>query len=662
MKNKKVLISLLVVLIGYGLYQVYVFYLDTSDSIQSIYLVPKDAVYIIETQKPIDNWAKISESDAWQHLQQNSYFNQLTKNLNKLDTIFKQKKGVLDRIGNRELLISAHVYSPKKYGFFYVIDLQKIAKLNLLKKHLNTLVNSNFKISKRKYHEHEITEVYDVKKRETLYICFIKNQFIASYTHTLVEASIDQYLEPTIGRDLNFIEVKKEIGYSDLFRLYFQYDYLDDYVHTLSNKSSYLTSTLSNSLNWSGFRFKLDDNTIVANGTTNTKKQASTYLKALQKSGKGERTIPRVTPKETAFYLSFSFSSFSEFYENFERVQKEDPEKFRHYIDGTEKVENFLDIDLKAHFMSWIDNEMALLQMHSSVSDSRKNVALVLKTKDINDANNNLNFILSQIRKKSPVKFKAVAYKGHTIKFMSIKGFFKLLLGNLFEDIEKPYYTTIEDYVIFSNDPNTLKTIINKYEEGETLANFEDYKTFNLKFNTRSSVFAFVNTPSLYNNVYDFVDPTKKKELKSNKDYFICFPQLGLQLIPDKSSFDSKIAINYESPEVVKTKYLFRDSRIQTNEDNLIEEFSESTLDKDRIFNIPELFPPDLTAREYIEKYSNGHTKFSVQLKDGLKHGKYRAYYRNGVLKISGRFRKDKQQGTWRAYNLKKDLVFKKRF
>jgi len=662
MKKRTIISILLTLIVGYGLYQVYVFYFDNNDNIQSIYLVPKDAVYIIESQEPVDNWDAVSKSDIWKHLNTNSYFNTLAKNLNKLDTIFKQKQGVFNRIGNREVLISAHVYAPKKYSFLYVVDLQKIAKLNLVKNNLNSLINSSYKVSKRKYHEHEITEVYDTKSRETLYISFIKNQMIVSYVHTLVEASIDQYAEPEIGRNLNFIEVKKQVGHDDMFRLYFQYDYLDEYIKVFSNKPGYTTETLSKSLEFSGFSFDLDDNTIIANGITNTNDQASSYLKALQKSGKGKRTIVKVAPKETALYLSFGFSSFEEFYENFESIQKQSPEQFKRYLDGTEQIENFLKINLKEHFMSWIDDEIALLQLHSNVSESSKDVALVLKTNDVDDAKENLDFILEQIRKRSPVKFKTINYKGYDINFLSIKGFFKILLGNLFSEIEKPYFTIIEDYVVFSNEPNTLKSIINSYSNKQTLDTFDAFDDFSDNFDRRSSIFAYINTPSVYNNAYNFVDYATKKQLKSNKDYFICFPLIGVQLTPEKNFFESKIVIDYEAPEDVKAKYTFNDNIIPTAKNNTNPEVNSNTIDKNTVFNINEIYPTDLTANQFVKKHNNGKTKFIVELKDGLKHGKYQEFYPNGALKISGKYKKDKQSGTWRVYDLKENIVFKKRF
>ncbi|WP_028281993.1 DUF3352 domain-containing protein [Olleya marilimosa] len=661
MKKRSLFLLIITFIISFGLYQVYVFYFDNNDNIQSIYLVPKDAVYIIESQKPINNWNDISKSDIWKHLNTNTYFNTLAKNLNKLDTIFKQKQGVFNRIGNREILISAHVYAPKQYGFLYVVDLQKIAKLNVVKNNLNTIINSNYKVSKRHYKEHEITEIYDLKNHETLYISFIKNQMIASYTHTLVEASIDQYSNPEIGRNLNFIEVKKHVGYNDMFRLYFQYDYLDEFVNVFSDTPGDLTKTLSKSLEFSGFSFDLEKNAIIANGITNTNNQASTYLKALQKSGQGKRTIKNIVPKNTAIYLSFGFKSFEDFYSNFETIQKENPEQFKSYVEGTSQIESFLKINLKTHFMSWIDDEIALIQLHSNVSDSKKDVALILKTKAIDDAKDNLDFILEQIRKRTPVKFKEVNYKGYAINFMSIKGFFKILLGDLFSNIEKPYFTIIEDYVIFSNEPNTLKSIINAYTNKETLNYFKPFNDFDNRFDNKSSVFAYINTPNLYNTAYDFVDIATKKQLKTNKDYFICFPQIGIQLTPSKNDFKSQLILEYQTPDKVKSSYTFDDAKpktVITTPTSLTEE----NINKDTVFNIPELYPSDLTARVFTKKYSNGNTKFSVELKDGLKHGSYEAYYQNGNLKISGKYRKDKQVGTWKAYDINENLIFKTRF
>ncbi len=658
MIKKRILFSFLGVFGLYLVYLLYIFVLSPKTNLQSVYLIPKDAVFVIESEKPVESWKKVSESDAWHHLQKNGYFAELTENIQKVDTIFNNKRKLFELFDGRSLFISIHMISAKDYGIFYVLDLKRIAKLKLLKTYLNTLLNENYTLSKRNYHNHEILEIYDRKSKETMHLAFIKNQLVASYTHTLVEASIDQYQEPVLGRDLNFIQVNQKVGYEDLFRLYLQYDYLDEYYGRFSNQPSDWMKRISENFKFSGFSFDLDKNSMItANGFTNISFTNENYLEALQKSGTAKRTIAQIAPKRTALYISYGFDSFSEFYKNFEQVQEaSSSEEYESYKAGIQKVEKFLKIDVKENFVDWIGDEIALLQIQSDISKGKNDLALVLKAKDSTAAKTNLDFVLNQIKKKTPVKFKAIPFKKHQINFLSIKGFFKILLGNRFKEFDKPYFSQIEDYVVFSNNPNTLKTIISNYAENETLASSDDFLAFNKKFEAKSSLFVYSNIPILYNNMYALADRSTKTQLRKNKDFIICFPQVGFQLTPEDNLFESTLIVNYEDVEKVKVNSQFEE--VPKNE----KQASKTNEITDAVFNLSPIYPTDLNAKSFAKKYSNGSIRFEVDLKDGLKNGRYQEYYANGEKKITGRFRKDEQVGTWRYYDLEGELLRKKRF
>ena len=658
MIKKRILFGFIGIFTLYLFYLLYIFVLSPKTNLQSIYLIPKDAVFVIESEKPVESWKKISDSNGWHHLQKNSYFAELTENIQKADTIFNNKRKLFEFFDGRSLFISVHMISEKDYGIFYVLDLKRIAKLKLLKTYLNTLLNKAYVLSKRSYHNHEILEIYDRQSKETMHLAFIKNQLIASYTHTLVEASIDQYQEPFLGRDLNFIEINQKVGYEDLFRLYLQYDYLDDYYKRFSNQPSDWINRLSDNFKFSGFSFNLDNNsTITASGFTNISAGNENYLEALQKSGTAKRSIPKIAPKRTALYISYGFNSFSEFYKNFEIVQEASSSvQYESYKAAIKKVERFLKIDIKENFVDWIDDEIALLQIKSNISKGKNDLALVLKATDADDAKLNLDFVLKQIKKKTPVKFKAVTYKNHEINFLSIKGFFKILLGNRFKAFDKPYFTQIEDYVVFSDNPNTLKTIISNYVEKETLASSEDFIAFNKKFKKASSLFVYGNIPVLYDNMYSLADGKTRTQLLKNKDFIICFPQIGFQLTPEDDLFKSTMVLNYQDLDKVKTNTQFKTIQVANKA------VSKSTEITDAIFKLKPIYPTDLNAKSYSRKYSNGTTRFEVDLKNGLKNGRYVEYYSNGEKKITGRFRKDIQVGTWRYYNAEGELLLKKRF
>ncbi|NVN16755.1 DUF3352 domain-containing protein [Muricauda sp. HICW] len=660
MTRKRILFGLLGLFALYLCYLAYIFILSPKTNLQSIYLIPKDAVFIIESEQPVESWEKVSRSKAWCHLKKNDYFSELTENIQKVDTVFNDNHKLFEFFDNRSLFISIHMISPKDYGIFYVLDLKRIAKLQLLKTYLNTLLDDGYVLSKRIYHEHEILEVHDRDTKETMYLSFIKNQLVASYTHTLVEASIDQYNEPVLGRNLNFLEINQKVGHEDLFRMYVQYHFFDDYIKMYSDRPSDWVQRVSENFLFSGFYFDLDNNsTLTANGYTNISAVNEYYLEALQKSGTAERSIPQVAPNSTALYISYGFDSFSEFYKNFERVQQNDPEQFESYQTGIAKVEKFLKIDVEENFVSWIGDEIAVLQIQSHITKGKNDVALVLKANDAEDAKTNLDFVVEQIRKKTPVKFKAVNYKDYEINFLSIKGFFKLLLGGRFDEFDKPYFTQIDDFVIFSDSPNTLKGIIDKVTEGATLATSEAYKSFDQKFDSESTVFVYSNVPLLFDNMYALADAPTKEKMRKNKDFIICFPQVGLQLTPEDDLFESRLVLNYQDVEEVKKT--INSVRTSTKPVPKIDD-SANTEITDAVFDLAPIYPTDLNAKSFNKKYTNGNIRFEVDLKDGLKHGRYEEFYSDGTRKIRGRFREDEQVGTWRYYDKEGNQVHKKRF
>lgn len=664
--KKKIIWAVLAALFSFILYQVYVFSLAEEDNINPIYLIPKDAVFIIDTKRPIDTWDEVSASPIWKHLQTNTSIKKASKNIASFDQTFQDQKNIIDFIGERDLLISVHVYKPKKYGLLYVADLQKLSKLRFLKTAISKLAGDNFKVTKRVFKEHEIIELYNKKKRETLHISFIKNQLIASYTHVLVENSINQYTNPKIGRDVNFVEIKKETDDSGFFNVFIQHKYLDQFLNCFT-KASDLTyyNNIKNTLYYSGFDLSLIEGSIIqAIGYTNVNEASQTYLKAIQKSGKGKRTVAKIAPKNTSLYFSVGFDSFDEFHNNVEELQKENPKQFEIYSNQSKAIEEKLDINLKKHIYSWIGDEIALLHFSSTLSKNKKDIAVVIKTDDIDDAKENLQHILSKIKENTPLKYKQINYQGYPINFFDLKGFFKMLAGNMFSKMEKPYFTIIDDYVVFSTSPNTLKSVINDNIIGYTLNTSDKFEEFNYHFEKKSSIYTYINTPLIYNELLDISDRKTRVELQNNKNYITCFSQMGLQLISDGGLFKTNITTSYQNPktlpeELQKEIQLKKEllEKIKPQKDSVIE------LNTDTAFILPEIHPSDLSASEYKEFYNDKTLKFEVELDDGMLDGYFKMYYPNGKLKLKGQFKKGKQSGTWRAYNKETGKqIFKKRF
>ncbi len=673
--NKK-LIKFLVGTLSVGIlcYIFYTFIVSPTKNLRPIYVIPSNAIFFLETEKPISTWEKIRTNTIWGHLKKNTYFSELTENANTLDTLFQENQKLLKLLGSRSLLVSAHMYKNNDYDFLFVVDLQKISKFTQLKDYLDKVLSKDYSFSRRTHKNHEIIELLDKKSKETLSITILENLLVASYTASLTEAAINEYQEPVIGRDQHYLDIFKKVGHDDMFRLYIQQQYLDDFAKCYIDTPNESISYISNNLWYSGFSFDLENERILADGYTNFNDTHQTYIEALQKSGLGKHTIASIAPQRTAFYLSLGFDSFERFYDNFQELKKQKPEEFKSYQANISKTEKFLNIDLKEQFIDWMDDEIAFLQLQPTKLGQKNEFAIILKAKDGDDAKEQLHIVLKQIKKKTPVKFRQVTYRGYQINFMAIKGFFRLLLGKFFKDLEKPYFIIIDDYVIFSNHPQTLKNFINDYETKNTLDSSDEFQEFSDHFDSKSNLFAYINMPLFHKNMSSMVSADTRLQLQKNKKYITCFSQIGLQLIASGAIFESKLAAAYRDPKTFSQTLQFTDRpetllKAKFGPELTPPEVPETSnilllkmVDEEELIKIQDITPDDLNAKRYTETYKDGSLKISVPLKKGMKHGVYRKYYPNGAINIKGRYKKDRQVGIWKVYDEKGNTLERKRY
>ena len=256
---------------------------------------------------------------------------------------------------------------------------------------------------------------------------------------------------------------------------------------------------------------------------------------------------------------------------------------------------------------------------------------------------------------------------------MSIKGFFKILLGDFFADLEKPYFTVVDDYVVFSNHPQTIKNVINDYHLENTLSESEDFKSFSENFEAKSNLFAYINTPVLHRNLRSMVNNKTRFNLDRNKEFITCFSQVGLQLVASGDIYESKLSIQYQDPDELEKKIQFSGKPEQlmlASFGKMLEAPTNPALsdkellnmvEEEELIKVEEISPEDLDAKTFKEYYDNGELKVEVPLKNGLKHGTYREYHPNGSIKLKGKYRRDKQVGLWKAYDPDGNTIERKR-
>jgi hypothetical protein len=651
-------ILLIIIIIGAGFLAWY--FLKPYNKVDLLYAIPNKPVFVIETDNSYDVWKKITKSEMWTNLKHHPFFSAISSGVDLLDSVIQNNEVLARYVGARDMLISMHITANNNYDFVYAIDLQRASKLLAAKDFVDRLIESKYHVKIEKYNNISVYLLADTATHKVLRAYFKYNLMVASYNQKLIEASIDQIDKPYLATDVNFSSIREQIKGDGLFRLYINYAQLDDYTNGMLSSPDPNIRQLSKSLLYTGLAFDLDnDNLVRCEGYTNYNDSIVSSLRAIARSGTGKTGLAEVLPMQTASTVSIGFDRFTDYFDNLMLNFKEIPKSYNEYQASIKKIESYLNIDVRKNIMGWIGDEAAMVQLLPMGLGRNNEFAVFLKTRDVKDAQENLDLVMTQIRKRTPVKFETVEYNGYNINYLSIKGFFRMLLGKYFQKLEKPYFTYIGDYVVFSNHPQTLKVIIDGISREKLLSNISDYKSFTKNFSRKSNVLMIVNTSKFLQSLQNIVTPSTWTGLEQNKEYIERFPYLGFQMENDGAVFKTSLYISFNESGSTQEEDndIFGTTEIDTADAVVSTRATDEVAEM--LKKIDDYIPSNVNIPSYTEKYENGQMKVEFELKDGFRDGEFKEYYDNGNIKIKGQYKNDHRIGTWKVYNEEGKLLQK---
>jgi hypothetical protein len=618
--------------------------------------VPTSASFIFHVQNPFQQWNELADNEIWNYLKTNAYFKEIGQEMDSLSANMKKDENLWELTLDRPMVLSVHKTRPKDYDFLYVIDLQRATQLNFIKNYITDFSDDIEKVYTRAYQDQEIIEIKFADSPTVYYLFSYENLLSISTTHTLIEQAIDQLDKPILIRDLAFVDITKALGSNEI-NMYINYSTLSDYLKIWLEDSGEEENDIFSVLNYSGMSLEANDEVFSVKGYSNLAKGKLNLLTALINAGQGEIGVGTIVPDNASYFMSLGFDDPLEFYEQMEEVLKT-TEEGNSYLDSKEKLESYLNISIQDDFLSWIEDEIALIQLNSNSDRNKVELAVAIKHNGVKDTKERLAYIEGQIRKKTPVKFKGISHQGYDIQFLSIKGFFKLLFGKAFEGIDKPYYTVINDYVVFSNSARTLGKIISSVENKRTLDQTKEYAVFMENFDYASNLFIYLSTEELLSDAERLLVKSSWQDLKLHQAYFKSFPMIGMQFKADGDLLEHQLQMNY-----LNHKQISNWNSLVAESSEAEEQVQDTTKIKDEeLISAESILPEDLSSNTFIEYYQNEQIKFEVSLKDGLKHGRYFQFDSLGNMIVKGRYREDEKSGTWRFYDKNGDLIRKERY
>ena len=586
-------------------------------------IVPSDAVFVAETNNFAKGWKEISSSDIWKHFLQNKTFGDINNDVASIDSLM-QKYGIIERmLKDRRMLFSTHMISGYDFDFLYIVDLQKAHKISFVKEVLPLIEGVSTK--KSYFKGIEVIELTDNTTKETVYMSIIDNLFVASFSKLLVEDAILNKDLTMWSTNRTFTNASQIVRDRRLFNLYLNFEQLNRFTNLFLEEEEEMLAALYNTLLFSVFDINIDNNKITFDGYT-ISDSLSSYIKALSGLRPAKMESPDIISDQAAFCLSLCFDDFDDFHENLvSEFKNAESEYYKDYEKNIREVEEKYDIDFDDVFFPWVGNEISFVKLRPTYDTRMEDIVVLLHTKDIEDAMEGFQSITEALRKKSPIKFKEYDYNEHTIHYLDLKNFFKLFFGRLFKNIEKPYFTYMDDFVVFTNSEKTLRDVIDARILGNVLNRDAEFTAFHDNFEDRSNVSVYIDVPKMYSNFYYYSNKTYKPAIKRNKELILSMKQIGFQLVAaDDNGFQTKLIAKHDPDATFKDEV--ERIEIEVENKNLADEIEnlEFQFELDSLAN--------LTDSSYTFYYPDSAIRAEGSIEDSLKMGIWRGYYPTGNL------------------------------
>ncbi len=628
-----IILAIIIVSLGILIY----FQLGSNSNQKPLSIVPTDALIIIETDNLSETAMNITSTNYWKSIIESNVLQDFKDALIAYEEAIKNNRWLKPILKKQPLTISFHTIQKNKLDYLIVTDIKKFGQLDIIPKIIGMLKVPN------KENKIDSVKVYSIYLKEydlNLHLATSDNLMLCSSSYRLLEKTI------TKEKSLNSHELAKrneviQAHSSDLFNIYTNNNLIQKYFAQYS-------SSFYKGFAFSALGADFSDNSFSFEGYSSIYNTIASPFLSIKNTKPGNRDTESVIPSNVSWYLNFNIKNFTNFYKHFlNQYSSIDPIGYQTYSVGIQLTESYMGIDINKDILSWLSGEISISQFKPLPNAHKDDFLVVVEANNINEARENLLKLTKKIKNRTSFKFKQIQYKNYDINYLNIKGFFKLFMGGFLLDRSKPYYTIINDFILFSNSSDLLEQCIDNYLLGNTLSRNKDYINFMNNFKSQSQLTSFVNMPRLYDRLYYFGSPNQRNQIKDYRKVIQNMGWIGFQLHPEGNLLKTKIfAQSTESPD----KDYQIDLYLHSAEDLFIEEFENLDFKVD-LNNKHKEYDGEISY--YIthpERIQDSILVNEGTLLDGKPEGIWRSYYSSGNIKSAVNYKNGQVNGTATFY------------
>lgn len=466
--------------------------------------IPENASLIIKVNDFHSFHESISMNNGlWNEFLSIAEFKRMDHQLRFLDSLYLSAPEVKQVLDNPPFFISAHLMGKDRIGLMYVLSLPQRQLAKKITDLISNRVIHSGTIKVRNYEGTDIHEVALLNEKQVGNFSFACYQdiFLLSFSTILLEDAIRQLISgESLATVPEFQRLYEMAGKNVDANVFVNFEEFPRSFSVLV-KSDFKSEvrSMKNFAGWAELDVNLLSDMLLMNGFVSPPDSISSLSHVFLSQSPQRFTADEILPASTAALLTISLSDSKKYIEDYRDFLR-NRNLLSGYDNTLQSLNNAYNTNFPADLLEIMDNELTLAFEPGIGEESPAQKYILIRIKSKAQAEERMTGLLAKIAAVESLPhssyisdYKLDADLSFKIFSLPVNRFVSKVFGNLFSAIEKHYFIIIENYLVFSETPESLKSLAHNYVLNKTLKNEPVYKEFKNNLSPRSNLFLYCN-------------------------------------------------------------------------------------------------------------------------------------------------------------------------
>jgi hypothetical protein len=540
--NQIILLLILIVIIG-GVGSYVYLSRGKKEALPAAFALPESSVAAWQGKKAKEQYAKLSASPLFRFLLEGKDVRSFDQDFKYYDSLLAGSSAIQKEMAVHPLLVSLHVVSATDFQLLFLQqtdgDLDEMDMQEFIKEKL-----PNARVLDHTFNNIKIFDVKDAKKETMFSFCFMQGILALSHSSLLVEDAISAFGN---NKSRNTAMMKKISEQMEGDRFYINYTQLPQLLNTwLAPAYRDQAASFSDMGAFGAYEMKTENDRIGLHGTLEPEAANASIWSPLIGQQPQRLGMQAVLPNTTGLFMAWGVSSFKQYHDNYKEFLK-NKGRSDAYDAAAAKLQSDQQMNLEQELLPWMGSSWGYALMEPASEESDPQMLMLIKPADTSSAIASLAAINAKIENADQAGTLPTVHRNHKIERVAFKGAFSLLLGDVFNAFEQPYYTRLGEYIVFGNTVDAVKNCINSYMDKQTLDLLPAYKALTPSLKSASSFSFYVSPARMMMQGTGFVRDTYKDHYRENYSVYKGLAGLVFQLSAEGNAFNNDITLMQSS-------------------------------------------------------------------------------------------------------------------